>query len=263
MTEMTTYPWGQLSWADLMTTDVEGAKRFYTGLFGWDLRDTPIPMGGYYTQFYLRGRSICGAGEMNADLRKQGVPPAWSVYVNIEDCERTCARATEAGGKVLMPPMEVMDEGRMCMIADPTGAVLGGWQPKKHKGAGLYNEHGALCWFELLSRDAPAAKRFYTSVFGWAYKEGGDDKHPYSEIRVGDTRHFAGIMPMPPGMDGVPSHWMPYFDVVEIQAAVKKVRELGGKVMREPQLIPEVGSFAVVADPQGAAFELLEYRGKR
>lgn len=263
MTEMTSYPWGQFSWADLMTSDVDGAKRFYSGLFGWDVRDTPLPGGGSYTQFYLRGRTICGVGEMNAEMKQHGTPPTWAIYANVEDCERICTRAVEARGKVVMPPMDVMEEGRLCMIADPTGAVTGCWQPKKHKGAGLYNEHGALCWFELLTRDLAAAKRFFSSVFGWEYKDGGDGTHPYSEIRVGSSRHFAGMMPMPPGMDGVPSNWLPYFDVPNIQSAAKKVRELGGKVVREPALIPDVGSFAVVADPQGAVFEVLEYHGKR
>ena len=130
-----------------------------------------MPQGGSYTQFYLRGRNVCGCGEMNAEQQKEKVPPVWTSYVNVDNVDATAKHITEHGGRLVMPPMDVMAEGRMCVFADPTGAMLGLWQPKKHLGAGLYNEPGAFCWFELMTRDVEGAKKFYGSVFGWRYKD--------------------------------------------------------------------------------------------
>ncbi len=253
--EMKSYAQGAFSWADLQTTDINGAKKFYSGLFGWDLKDTPIPQGGSYTMFFHSGKSLCGAGEMQPDVKKSGAPAFWTSYVNVDDVDAMAKKVEKAGGKIMMPPMDVMEEGRMFVFSDPTGAALGCWQPKNHKGAGLYGEDNALCWFEMMTTDVPKAKAFFGEVFGWKLEEDTGGMQ-YDEIVVGD-KHVGGIMPMPKELKGVPNNWTPYFAVADVDATVKKCTALGGAVRMPAQDVPNVGRFAVLADPQGGVFDVI------
>lgn len=112
---------GAFSWSELMTTDVESAKSFYMQLFGWGARDMPMPSGNYTTMQV--GESSVG-GLMKVPAEAEGMPPNWGVYVTVNNVDETLARATQLGGKVVMPPMEVPGVGRMAVICDPQGATL-------------------------------------------------------------------------------------------------------------------------------------------
>ena len=104
---------------------------------------------------------------------QEGQPTAWTTYVSVEDAEATAAAVKEAGGTVIVEPMEVMDLGTMAVFADPAGAVFGVWQPGTFPGAGLVNEPGAIAWNELNTRDLAGAKEFYGAVFGWDFRGHG------------------------------------------------------------------------------------------
>lgn len=260
MTEMNRYAQGQFSWADLMTPSAEQAKRFYTSLFGWNARDQAIPMGGFYTQLQLKGRSVAGLGEQRPEMKQKGAPAAWSVYVNVDDVDVIAKKVTENGGTLIMPPMDVMTEGRMLTFQDPTGAILGCWQPKKHTGAGLLGESGALSWFELMTRDVEKAKKFYSAVFGWTFTSSSMPSGTYWEISIPngkDAPSIGGMMATPPGLEQVPPNWTPYFAVSDVNATIEKVKKLGGKVEMGPREIQGVGTFAVLSDPQGAVFDVI------
>ena len=110
---------------------------------------------------------MAGATPMSDDMRAMGVPPVWVSYVKIDDIDGAAARAAEAGGAVFMPPMDVLDSGRMTLIQDPTGAAFGVWSPRAFEGAALVNRPNTLAWNELQTRDLPAARAFYEHVFGW------------------------------------------------------------------------------------------------
>lgn len=255
MPEKKTFANGTFSWADLQTPSVDGAKKFYSSLFGWDHRDKPTPQGGAYTMFTMRGQNLVGMGEQPPEMK--GSPAFWTSYVNVDNVDRIGKLVTENGGKVALPPMDVMEEGRMMMLQDPTGAMLGCWQPKAHQGTGIQREVGALCWFELMTSNTAAAKTFYSNVFGWKYKESKDASFEYNEIQQREEA-LGGIMPMPAGLPaGVPPCWLPYFAVTDCAATCAKATQLGGKVQMQPQTIANVGTFAVLIDPQGGAFDII------
>lgn len=248
------YPDGLFSWVDLSTSDQEGAKAFYGGLFGWEFDDRPISEGMVYTMCLIDGYSVAGIGPLPPDLQAQGVPPNWASYVKHDDADTIAAKITEAGGTVMMPPMDVMTEGRMVMALDPTGAVFGVWQPNDHIGAQIVNAPNSLLWNELQTHDVEAAKAFYSSVFGWTNKA---DENDYVVFSV-DDRMQAGMMAIQKEWGDVPPNWSAYFCVADVEVAVAKVHELGGTVIKPPMSVGEMGKMAVVQDPQGGIFTVME-----
>jgi uncharacterized protein len=112
---------GAFSWSELMTTDVEAAKSFYSQLFGWSARDMEMPNGNYTT--VQVGEASVG-GIMRIPAEAQGMPPSWGVYVTVDNVDETLARAEKLGGTVVMPPMDVPGVGRMAVVRDPQGATL-------------------------------------------------------------------------------------------------------------------------------------------
>jgi predicted enzyme related to lactoylglutathione lyase len=162
MPEFTSYPAGTPSWVDHAAKDVAASNSFYSGLFGWEAEDQGDEMGNY-TILRKGGKTVAG----NMTVMMEGQPSAWVSYVSVDDAEATTDLAKKAGAAVFVEPMDVSDIGRMAVFADPSGAAIGVWQPKTFKGAELANEPGSFAWNELNTRDVPAAKAFYTKVFGW------------------------------------------------------------------------------------------------
>src|SRR5206468_10268448 len=182
--------------------------------------------------------------------------PVWATYVNVGSADGTAEKVTAAGGQVIMPPMDVLDVGRMAVFTDSVGAFFSVWQPGTHPGAQLVNEPGTWSWSELLTTDVEASKAFYGAVFGWTANTVGAGAAEYTEWHV-NGRSIAGMMQKPPMLPAeVPPHWAVYFAVADTDAAVARVAELGGSVMMPPMDI-EPGRFAVVADPTGAVFNVI------
>jgi uncharacterized protein len=252
MGERTAYDPGTFCWVDLSTTDAAGAKSFYSGLFGWEFEDMPTG-NGVYSMARLRGKNVCAAAEQREQEREMGVPPHWNNYVSVEDPDASAEKARELGGNVLMEPFDVMDVGRMAVIADPTGAVFCAWQPRRSIGAELVNEPATLCWNELSTHEAGKAKEFYAALFGWSSEDFGDGA--YTIVRVGDKSN-GGIRPMREDESGIPPYWLPYFAVEDADAAASKAAELGGNVMIPPMDVPvaQGSRIAIIADPQNAMF---------
>jgi len=256
MPTVTTHAPGTFCWPELATTDQKSAVAFYRTLFGWDVDEQPIGPTETYAIFKLRGKNICAAYSMRAEERQRGVPPHWGSYVSVADADAATTRAQELGAKVLAPAFDVMDAGRMAVLQDPTGGVFMVWQAKKHVGAEVLGDPGSLCWTELATRDTKAAEKFYTSLFGWTAKHGTDGME-YIEL-ANKGQQQGGILPITPQMGNMPTAWTPYFMVTDVDATAAKVKELGGRVYMGPQDLPKVGRFAVVADPQGAMFDIFK-----
>jgi predicted enzyme related to lactoylglutathione lyase len=254
---VTGYPDGLFSWVDLTTNDTAGAKAFYSGLFGWETVDMPIGPDMYYTMLQIDGKNVAGLGPMQPDMQAAGMPPVWTSYVNHSDVDAIAGSVAEAGGQVMMPPMDVFDSGRMAMFVDPTGAIFGVWQPRNHIGAQLVNMPNTLVWNELQTRDADAAKAFYATVFGWT---NSTDPSGYV-VFANDGRMQAGMMQMDASWGEVPPNWSTYFMVEDVEATVSKVTELGGNVLVPPTAAGEMGRFAVVQDPQGGVFTVMQFSG--
>jgi hypothetical protein len=251
MPEPKQYAPGTPSWVDI-GTDVEGAKEFYGSLFGWSAQDAgPSEETGGYGFFLKDGKMVAGYGPQQTPG-----PPFWTTYVSVADADETAKKVEQAGGTVVMAPMDVMGAGRMAVFQDPQGAFVSAWQPGEHQGAQLVNEPGALCWNELNTRDVEGSKAFYTEAFGWDSVTHTEGPMPYTEFKVGGES-IAGMMPMPPMIPAqVPPHWLVYFAVADTDASVAKATELGGAVRMPPMDVP-VGRFSVLGDPQGATFAVI------
>lgn len=252
------YPDGIFSWVDLNTSDIEGAQAFYSALFGWEIDAQPLPGGGSYTNFRITGYSVAGGGQMPQELLAAGAPPVWTSYVNHSDIDAVAARAAEAGGNVFLPPMDVMDQGRMALIQDPTGAPFGVWQPAKHIGAQVVNQPNSLVWNELQTRDPETARAFYGKVFGWQERtnEGG-----YVMFHDAGRVH-CGALNLDESVGDAPSHWLVYFLVEDVDAMAARVTELGGRVLHGPFQPSDIGRMAVVQDPQGAVFAMIRFNSE-
>ena len=226
---MTEYAPGTPSWIDLSTPDIDGAVSFYGEVMGWTATEPEADTGGY-RRFQLDGRDVAGAmPHMNP-----GQPTAWSTYVTVEDADATAAAVGEAGGTTIVPPMDVLDIGRMAMFIDPTGAAIGVWQPKTFTGAEIVNEPNSLCWNDVMTRDAETAKGFYTSVFGWEPRRPQFRNAPESyTVWELNGNQVGGMMQMtdeffPPD---VPPHWNVCFAVADVDATVAKATEAGATVL--------------------------------
>ena len=248
MTEMTSYEPGTPSWVDIGVPDIGAALGFYSALFGWEGED----MGeeaGHYTMCKLRGKSVAALGPaMNPG------PPAWTTYITVASVDETAARIAEAGGTIVAPPMDVMEAGRMAVATDPTGAFFSIWEPRASIGAEIVNEPGTLCWNELNSRDVDTALTFYETVFGLKAQR----SEMYNEFHLGD-RVVGACMPMPEMVPAeVPSFWMVYFAVADIEASTEQAKSLGATAMVELMEAGDVGRFSVLSDPMGAAFSIIQ-----
>jgi predicted enzyme related to lactoylglutathione lyase len=252
MPEMTSYENGTPCWVDIGTTDVQAAGAFYAGLFGWDIEYGPAEMN-HYSMANVGGHPV-------AALADQEVPGmvVWTTYLAVDDVDAAVARAREAGGTVVVEPMDVMTFGRMAVLADPGGAPVSLWQAGDHIGAQLVNEPGAVCWNELTTRDVESSLAFYEAVVGLTPNQvemGGSD---YIELQTAGGRTVAGLMPMvgETWPEDLPNHWMVYFAVEDTDAAAARCLELGGQAPVPPTDIPP-GRFAVLNDPQGGHFSVI------
>ncbi len=252
MGERTQHSPGTFSWTDLNTTDQDGAKGFYSGLFGWEITDMPVGDDSVYSMAAIDGKWVAAISPQPQQQRDAGVPPAWNSYVTVEDADATAARAAELGASVHAPPFDVMEAGRMAVIQDPQGGWFLIWQPKDHKGAQLVNVHGALTWNELGSPDMDGSAAFYGDLLGWSTSpmEAGD--MPYLVISNGERSNGGIRPPMPPE---APPCWLVYFATDDLAGSLATVSELGGTVLMGDTDIG-VGHIAVVQDPQGAVFAL-------
>jgi hypothetical protein len=257
MTVFTKYEPGTFCHVDLGTSDHAGAKKFYGALFGWEMEDMPAGPDMVYTMCRLNGHDVAAIAQMSPDMQAQGIPPMWNSFVSVANVDETARCAKELGGAVLTEPMDVFDVGRMAVVQDPTGGVIVAWQAGTFVGATLVNVPGCFCWNELVTHDPQKATDFYTGLLGWNTHVMNMGKFDYTTFLVGE-RANGGMMQIQPDWGDMPPSWSVYFAVEDCDAAVEKAQSLGGKLFVPPTDIPDTGRFAMVQDPQGAAFYLIK-----
>jgi predicted enzyme related to lactoylglutathione lyase len=249
---------GGFNWVDLTTTDYDGSKAFYTGLFGWEAQDQRAGEAGVYTMFRSGGVPVAGSGAYRSGQRAMGLPAVWTSYVTVESADAAVARSVRLGGRILLPAMDAMAAGRMAMIAGPTGEVFGVWQDGKHAGAGKFNEPVSLTWNELATPNPEIAAAFYTGLFGWITRISESGPAPYTIFENGGRPNggmydMVGVVP-----EGLPAQWLPYFAVADADDIVNRCGALGGTVVNGPTNVPDAGRMAILTDPQGGRFSILE-----
>ena len=255
MSDTVTHAPGTFCWVDLATTDAGAAQDFYTRLFGWTAEDVPTDQGVPYTMLHNQGRHVCALFPLGPDMGDQ---PRWQAYVSVEDADSAVESAAALGGRVLMPPMDVMNAGRMAAIKDPTGAVFCLWQPGEHAGAELQNAPGSQCWLELQTGDTARAEGFYNGLFGWTAKVSQSVMEGQYQSFVSAGREVAGMMEIGDDWGPVPPNWAVYFCVEDCDACVAEAERLGGKTLFPAMTIPDVGRFAFLQDTEGAGFAVIQ-----
>ncbi|MGO9488479.1 MAG: VOC family protein [Solirubrobacteraceae bacterium] len=235
---------------ELTTPDQPGAKAFYAGLFGWDADDRPEGEGHYSMQL-LDGRRVAAIAGQPSQQRDAGVPPMWNSYVSVSSADESAALAAQLGGTLHAGPFDVMEAGRMAVIADPQGAFFEIWEPRENFGAELVNAPGALVWNELSTTDVQGASEFYSGLFGWSVATFENSPEAYLGIRNGAANN-GGIREL---KEPVPPNWLVYFGAADLDATLARVVELGGAQMVGPIDI-QIARIAIVQDPEGAVFGL-------
>ena len=245
---------GAPCWNDLYSSDPDRAAAFYGDLFGWTTLD-PGPDYGGYRLFQKDGKVVAG---MMQNEGEQNVPDMWTVYLTTDDVDRTAEAAKANGGQVFMEPMDVTQNGRFAMLADPGGAPIGAWQPREVHGFEIRGEPGAPSWFELQTRDYDRSVGFYREVFGWDTHTASDsDELRYTTLGEGESMQ-AGIMDASAYQpEGEPGAWSIYFQVDDVDATVARAAEIGGAVIDQPVDTP-YGRLATLADPTGTRFKLIQ-----
>lgn len=260
MSTVESYTQGVPCWVDLITPDVEAARTFYGELFGWEYDARPMPSESGETTYYymatLGGRNA--AGLMEQPPEAIGGPPSWQTYFAVDDADATAARVAEAGGTLLFPVDEIPGSGRMTLALDPAGALFGLWQSKGHIGSAAVNEAGAPIWHELQSDDAAASATFYETLTGDGRQIDNMGQFDYISL-TSDSKAVAGIMPKQDASQ--PNVWLVYFGVDDVDAAAAQAASLGGRIVAEPFTIEGVGRMAVLADPQGVVFAIMNGMG--
>jgi predicted enzyme related to lactoylglutathione lyase len=241
---------GTFCWIELGTSDAAGARSFYTQLFGWGVNEFPMgDMGNYYI-FQKDGADTAAMYQIGA--QQEGMPPNWLSYVAVASADASTEKAKGLGGNVVHGPFDVEEMGRMTILSDPQGAMFAIWETKTHRGVGVRDETNSLCWNELQARDLDAAKKFYAPLFDWRLKESPD----YIEFHV--AQNAVGGMMQSQSPSEVPSYWLPYFAVDDCDASAAQAQSLGGTLFVPPMDVPNVGRFAVIADPQSAVFAVIK-----
>jgi len=251
---------GTPCWFDLTTAKPQETQPFYRRLLGWTFEDQGPEYGHYH---WVRREGQVVAGFMPQTPGMIDTPGGWTVYYASDDAQADAGRIRELGGQIMVDPMPVHGLGHMLVASDPTGAVFGLWQPLEFGGSALGNEHGSATWLEVNTRDAERARDFYTRLFG-ATSEAmpGMEGPTYHTLKKGG-QEVGGIMQMDEDHwpASIPSHWMPYFAVGDVGEAVQIAAEEGGAVQVPPFYSP-YGTIAVLADPDGAVFSVIELGGE-
>jgi len=273
MPERDGYPAGVPCWIDTSQPDPDAAVAFYSGLFGWDFEDVMPPGSpGKYFIARIRGGDVAAVSS-----QPEGGPPMalWNTYIWVDSADETAAKVRDAGGQVVTEPFDVMQAGRMAVVTDTEGAAFCLWQANEHRGARIVNEHGALNFNGLNTRDVESAKSFYRSVFGWEILDLGGGGQMWRQPGYGDHLEqrdpglrermaeagappgfedvVAVITPIADGQPDVPAHWSVTFAVDDADAIAAKATGLGGQVVAPPFDAPWV-RMTVISDPQRATF---------
>jgi len=242
---------------ELGTTDRSAAKNFYSSLFGWTADDLPMGPDMTYTMFRIGGKDVGGAYQLMKEQLQAHVPPHWMLYVKVESADASAAKAVKLGAQQIVPPSDIPNVGRFALLQDPTGAHISIFQPGQHRGMTAFGDVGALCWADLNSTDPEKAAKFYANWLGWKF-DTGKDGYRHIINGTGNEDMIGGMPPQMHAPPGTPSHWMSYFHVADCKASSAKAAKLDASTLMPPELMSDVGTIAVLADPQGAVFALYQ-----
>jgi uncharacterized protein len=252
---------GRFIWYELITPDMAGAKRFYGDIVGWTAQDMPMPDGGgeAYSVLSAAGNGVAGMMNLGEPMKAEGMPPNWTGYICVDDCDAAADKVKRLGGSVRRPPLDIPGIGRFAIVADPAGAVFAIMKPIPPQGGRPehdVNTVGQTGWHELYGADPETAFAFYADMFGWTKGDAMNmgEMGVYQLFNNQDGQ-VGGMMKKPaqvphPG-------WLYYFRVADIDKAAETVKADGGQVMMGPMQVPNGEWIVQGVDPQGAMFAVV------
>ena len=253
---------GGFIWYELMTPDPHGAKAFYDAVVGWDIGEGSADFNGYRMIGRKDGGFAGGVLPLNDEMQQHGARPTWLGYIHVADVDQSLSKLEAAGGKALMPAMDIPNVGRIAMVTDPQGnpfyimkPIPPQGDPNAQSDVFSLDAEQRVGWNELMTSDPVAARQFYGQLFGWT----SDDFMPMGEN--GEYRFWAR-QGAPFGavckeMGSGSSKWRYYLRVPSISAAVEAVKSGGGQVSMGPHEVPGGDYIIIGNDPQGAEFALV------
>jgi uncharacterized protein len=245
---------GEFCWFNMLTPAPTEAREYYSKLLGWTYVE--LPGMGHIVQ--VGGRDVGGLWDLAGPNTPPGTPAHIGVMVKVESADATGEKVASLGGKAL-PAFDVMDKGRMAVCFDPNGAEFDVWEPRASAGTEVDNTlPGAPSWIETMTTDAKRATPFYSGLFGWTSEVMNTTGLEYTIFKLG-PEPVAGMLQITPEMGKVPSHWLTYFTVTDVEKSVKEAVELGSKLCMTMKEAPGVGRFCMLTSPQGVSFYLIQY----
>jgi uncharacterized protein len=247
---------GRWIWGELFADDVDAEKAFYREVFGWQYESYGSGKDAY-TLIRAGGRPIAGLIHYAkpADARRSA---RWIAFMSVPDVARAAEQAAAGGGKVLVPPRALPGRGEAAILADPEGALFGVLYAAGGDPADAIPSDNAWLWLELWARDAGAMAGFYRSLGAYTIsrQEGPGDRPELYLVAEGYPR--AGVLEIE--RTGVPSTWLPYVRVKDLQETVAAVERAGGRIIVPPSPAIRGGKVAVFLDPLGAAVAAAEWK---
>jgi len=244
------------AWVDISSSDPAATREFYSNLLAWDIQVNEDPQYGGYAMAEDAGVGVAGVGSK----MDPNAPTAWMLYIGTDDADALAERVTANGGTVVMAPFDIGDQGRMAVFQDPLGAFISTFQATAMRGF-VAHQPGAFDWGELNARGVETVLPFYEKTFGWQIKQSTDTPEgqpPYHEFQL-EGESILGAWEMSPSTPAtVPSYWQIYFKVEDVDGAFERAKALGATEIVAPQDMPD-GRFAILMDPQGASFGLLNF----
>jgi len=248
---------GKVIWADLVTPDLVTAKRFYSGLFGWTFRDIQTADTNYAVAL-LDGRPVAGFFQRVIRPGEQR-QPSWLTFLAVRDVDATKRSALEHGAKVVFEPKSYPQRGRQAVFADPEGAIFAVLASNSGDPPDFLAAPGEWIWSALLVHDPDTDAAFYQALFGYDVFELPSDNGLKHVILSSDEYARASVNSLPTDSSRRHPHWLNFVRVVDTVDAAAKAVALGGRVLVEPHVGRHGGKVALVADPAGAPFGLMEW----
>jgi predicted enzyme related to lactoylglutathione lyase len=244
---------GRFAWYELLTTDMEAAKAFYTNVMGWGALDASAHGRAY--ALFAAGNVLVG-GLMELPENARSTEPGWLGYVGVDDVDAAAERIKRLGGTVLVPPTDIPSISRFSIFADPQGARLAllKWQRPGPALHAALDGPGGVGWHEQLAADREQALAFYSEIFGWQRTDAHTEEVGTYQLFSMEGEAIGGMLTKPPEVPD--PFWLYYFNVGDLDAAVQRVKACGGEILDGPFEV--LGGTCIVRckDPQGAKFAL-------
>lgn len=253
-----TFAQGEPAWVDLQSPDQEASKRFYASVFGWEYQDNRMTSEYVYSMASVAGTAVAAIAPQEPEAVTAGIPTSWTTYFAVDDVEAVQEKVGPAGGRVIIAAADVEGFGRMAVVEDSIGAPLALWQAGSMGGTGLINEPGSFIWHELAAGNWEHAVPFYRDVFGVEPVEEPMQDGSFTMIKAGG-QYVAGFRDQED--EGSTPHWEVYFSVADTDASVSTALGAGADLLVEPYDVEGVGRMAMLRDPQGAVFWVMQEEG--